>query len=443
MLAERIQWFVRIRWAIAALCAAAAVGAGIGLLPEIFDYRYFVGTALFLGAANLFFRWVTARFLRKRRLMVGQVLVDYLAIAVLTYATGGTATPLPMLFLIHIILVSLFFRPLTGLLVTGLGFGCAWVALLASSGASFWYGAILGSSFLFCWYLTCTITQSLKLREEQLEESNAMLERLDREKTQATLRATHELKAPFSAIKSYVYLLRDGYCGELPAEALEVVGRIGDRCDRLTDMIAAILQVGNLRTAVVKEDDFEPVNLVEFMVPEVEEAAVLANARKITVKAAPCQEREIMIRAAPRHLHTMISNLLRNAINYSQEGGDIEVALFSAKRNAVLRITDHGIGIAREQIPKIFDDFFRSTSAARVNPNGNGLGLTLVKEVAKIHSATIEVASEEGQGTIFWVWFPRVSAAAQREDEGGEPARNDDKGEDARRTGEVSHEAHH
>jgi two-component system phosphate regulon sensor histidine kinase PhoR len=109
----------------------------------------------------------------------------------------------------------------------------------------------------------------------------------------------------------------------------------------------------------------------------------------------------------------MISNLLRNAITYSNEGGTVEVAVIAAKRNAVLRVTDHGIGIARDVIPKIFDDFFRSNAAALVNPHGNGLGLTLVKEVAKLHGATIEVASEEGKGTIFWVWFSRISPPAQ------------------------------
>jgi signal transduction histidine kinase len=326
---------------------------------------------------------------------------------------GGTATPMPLLFMAHIILVSLFFRPTSSLVVTGIGFGCAWGAVLLSSGATVWYGAILGGGFLFCWYLTSTITQSLKLREAQLEESNSMLEQLDRDKTQATLRATHELKAPFAAIKSYVYLLRDGYCGELPEKALEAVGRIGDRCDRLTNMITAILHVGNLRTAVVSEADFEPVDLVAFMVPEIEEAVVLAGTRHVTVKAEPCKEAQLFIRAAPRHLHTMISNLLRNAISYSNEGGAVEVAVIAVKRNAVLRVTDHGIGIAHDVIPKIFDDFFRSNTAVRINPHGNGLGLTLVKEVAKLHGATIEVASEEGKGTIFWVWFKRITPPAQ------------------------------
>jgi len=424
VLAERIAWLIKIRWAMAGLSAFAAAGAALGLLPGKVDYRCFVGVALFLGGANLVFRWAITRHLRRRRLMVAQVVADFVALSAVTYAMGGTATPVPMFFIAHVILSSLFFNPRTSLLLTGVGFGFALVAVLLSSGATVWYGGTLGGCFLFCWYLTSAITTSLKLREQQLEESNSMLERLDREKTQATLRATHELKAPFAAIKSYVYSLRDGYCGDLPPKALEVVGRIGDRCDRLTNMITAIIHVGNLRTAVVSEADFEPVNLVQFMVPEVEEAAVLAKTRNITVKCDLGKEADLTIRGSPRYLRTLVSNLLRNAITYSYQGGTVEVSLHPAKKNAVLRVSDHGIGIARESIPKIFDDFFRSNAAARVNPHGNGLGLTLVKEVAKLHGATIEVASEEGKGTCFWVWFSRLSPSTQ----GG----NDGKGPDHR-----------
>lgn len=436
VLATRIDWFIRIRWVTIALCALAAVGAGLGLLPGLLrvrrGYLYFVGVALFLGAANLAFRWAAARSSRKRRLMLAQVLIDFVALAALTYATGGTATPMPAVFMAHVIVVSLFFRPPTSLLLTCLGFGCAWLAVLASAGASFWYGVILGGGFLFWWYLTSTITQSLKLREEQLAESNAMLERLDHEKTQATLRATHELKAPFSAIKGYVYVLRDGYCGELPAQALEVVGRIGDRCDRLTEMISAILKVGNLRTRAVGEAEFQPLDLVELVTREVDEAAALARARKVTVTLEPGPEEAIVVRAVPRHLHTMVSNLLRNAVAYSHEGGTVEVAVSVAKGTPVLRVTDHGIGIPRDAIPRIFDDFFRSDGAARVNPSGNGLGLALVKEVAKLHGAVIQVASEAGRGTTFLVLFPATAPTAQAGAAGQGSGRRDDAAEGGR-----------
>ena len=435
VLAERIAWFITIRWGVAALCAAVSVVAALRLLPARLDWRMFAGVALFLAGANFVYRWATDRTQRKRRLMVAQMLTDFLAISVLSYALGSIETPAPLVYVAHVILASLFFSPRTSLVLTGVGFVFALApvalerlgllpvvaildaprkaALLADTHGLLIYAAVLGGCYLFVWYLTAAITGSLKLRERQLEESNRKLEQLDEEKTQYTLRATHELKAPFAAIKTYVYSLRDGYCGELPQKAQEVVGRIGDRCDRLANMITAIIHVGNLRTAVVSEADFEPVDFTQFLPPEIDDAVVWGTPRKITVKAEVPTGSPQPIRASKQHLHTLVSNLLRNAVTYSHDGGEIQVSLVPGKESVVLRIADHGIGIARENIPKIFDDFFRSNEAARVNPHGNGLGLALVKEAAKIHGATIEVASEPGKGTCFWVWFPRLSSAKQ------------------------------
>jgi signal transduction histidine kinase len=433
VLAERINWFITIRWVMAALCLIAALGAALGLLPRRIDWRLFVGVGLFLGAVNLVYRWATGRLLRRRRVMVAQVLTDFGALSALSYATGSIETPVPMFFLAHIILVSLFFPRALSLLLTAVALAFAvlpivleWAGLLPAVSLNdlklvtageparlALYGATLTGAFLFCWYLTSTITGSLTRRERQLEESHVMLERLDREKTQATLRATHELKAPFAAIKTYVYSLRDGYWGDLPPAARGAVQRIGDRCDRLTNMITAIIHVGNLRTAVVSDGDFEPVDLGQFLGPEIEEATVLAAPRQIALKATIPTDAALTIHASPRHLHTLVANLLGNAVAYSHDRGEVEVSLHAGKRNVVLRVSDHGIGIARENIPKIFDDFFRSNAAAQVNPQGNGLGLTLVREVAKLHGATVEVASQEGAGTCFWVWFPRSSTPTQ------------------------------
>jgi signal transduction histidine kinase len=434
VLAERIAWFITIRWGVVALCVAVTLAAVLRLVPARLDWRLFAGAGVFLAGVNVIYRWAADRY-RKRRLMVAQVLTDFLALSALSYASGSIETPAPLLYVAHIILTSLFFSPRASLAATGVGFVFALApvalerlgllpviaildaprkaALLADTRALLLYAAVLAGCYLFVWYCTSTITRSLKLRERQLEESNQKLEQLDTEKTQYTLRATHELKAPFAAIKTYVYSLRDGYCGDLPPKAQEVVLRIGDRCDRLTNMITAIIHVGNLRTAVVSDADYEAVDLTQFVPPEVEEAVVWGTPRKITVKAELPTDAPQPIRASKRHLHTLVSNLLRNAVTYSHDGGEIEVSLVPGKESVVLRVADHGIGIARENIPNIFDDFFRSNEAARVNPHGNGLGLALVKEVAKMHGATIEVASELGKGTCFWVWFPRLSSAMQ------------------------------
>jgi signal transduction histidine kinase len=445
VLTERITWFLNIRWAMIGGCGAATVVVASGVLPLPLDWRLFASVTVMLALANTVFRWATRRYPSKRRLMVAQILTDYVALSVLTYATGAIGTPIVVLFLAHIILASLFFVPRASLAMTAVGFifamlplgleisgvlpsvtlrGAIKTQVLADVIASGLYVGTIAGGFLFCWYLTSAITSSLKLREEQLEASNQLLVRLDKEKTTATLRATHELKAPFAAIKSYLYSLRDGYCGELPPEALGVVKKIGDRCDRLTDMITAVIHVSNLRTTIVN-GDFEELDLGQLLLPEIEEAKVLGQPRGITLSAQH-PPLPLPVHGSRRHLRTLISNLLRNAITYSHDGGLINVSLHEAKQCIVLRVCDHGIGISHENIPKIFDDFFRATNAARMNPHGNGLGLTMVKEIVKLHGATIEVTSEEGKGTCFWVWFGRVSPSTQTQTPGGDNGKDPD-----------------
>jgi two-component system, OmpR family, phosphate regulon sensor histidine kinase PhoR len=253
--------------------------------------------------------------------------------------------------------------------------------------------------------LTSEITSSLKLRELQVEEANRMLLQLDREKTQATLRATHELKAPFAAIQGYVYSLRDGYYGTLPERAELVIQRIGERCDRLMTMITDIIHLSVIRSRSFSEVEFAPVNLTAHLAKEVQEAAVLAEPRGIKIENLSENAPEYLILAASRELQTLISNLLRNAINYSHEKGWVVVTLKAAPSQVTLCVQDYGIGIPQDVLPKIFDDHFRANNAAAHNAQGNGLGLALVKEIVKVHGASIDVTSEEGKGTCFSVCF--------------------------------------
>lgn len=445
VLSERMSWFVKIRWAVVALFLLGAAAASCNLLPAALTAGLFLSEAAFMAGVNAVYAWIgrhlaaTALDMRRaRRLLSAQVLTDYAALSVLTYYSGSIETPIFVLFIPHVILVSLFFSPRTSLIMTAIAFVAATAPVgLELSGViptvsilhlplkekvlSDWrmtviFMGALAACYAFCWYLTSEIAARLHLREHQLEESHRLLEALDREKTQATLRATHELKAPFAAIKNYVYTLRDGYYGTLPEEALTVIARIGERCDRLTRMITDIIHVSNLRTVVMSEAEFKAVHLSKFLIHEVEEASVLGRARRITVALETSNDSRTWIRASPRYLHTMVSNLLRNAVHYSYDGGRVEVAVEATGGDVVLRIADQGIGIPKDNIAKIFDDFFRTANAVKQNPSGNGLGLSMVKEIVKLHGARIDVISDEGRGTCFSVRFTPLQPDEGRSD---------------------------
>jgi two-component system, OmpR family, sensor kinase len=245
-----------------------------------------------------------------------------------------------------------------------------------------------------------------------------MLVRMDKEKTQATLRATHELKAPFAAIKSYVYTLRDGYCGELPDKAKAVVGRIGDRCDHLTRKITDIIHLSNLQTLLVSDMDLKPVDLTALLKEEAEEGALLGKPRGITVHP-PDETEPVYVHGSKVHLRTLVSNLIQNAVFYSRKGeGAVSLSVHHQPNRVSVIVSDNGIGIPSENLDKIFDEHFRSKNAVAHHADGTGLGLSLVKEIARLHGATVSVESTVGKGAAFTVSFDPLGTEPERENHG-------------------------
>lgn len=431
----RLRWFIAIRW-IAVVCYfTLAAGGYLQLVPLGFEYTLLAGAALFLALTNLLFDAIGRRLPLEGasgrgllHLVVAQITTDYLVLALVSYATGGLELPIVTFFVAEIILVSLFCPPALslGLTLAAVGFAALPLVLeylgliptrsilnapykqmlISNPYHLISYIGVVTLGFLFCWYLVAEITLSLRQREHELEQTQAKLIQLDKEKAQATLRATHELKAPLAAINSYIYTLRDGYCGALPDKALQVLERIRIRVDLLMSKISDIIQLSNLRTRIREGAQMEPIDLTQSLGTEIREASLIGQARGIQVIDLTPEAPSYSILGAREQLQSMISNLLRNAIHYSHDGGTISVSLTGTQDQVRLVIEDQGIGIPEGSLEHIFDEHFRSSNAVKHHPNGTGLGLSLVKEIAQIHHASIEVSSQLGKGTQFTLTFP-------------------------------------
>ncbi|NGZ06170.1 MAG: HAMP domain-containing histidine kinase [Magnetococcales bacterium] len=451
-MSDRGWWFIRTRWNAAGLCFLGALWALLPPLQDtprfVVDYRFFLVVGVLLALSNIMYARMAKNLITeqpsKRRLcrfLSFQVLTDYVNLSILTYGLGGVETPILILFLPHIILLTLFFSRSYSFVMTWVGIFFAslpilleymgWVPTISifdntmkvmgiSSSLVVTASYILGISaaFLICWYLVGDITAILLMRERQLEEAFHRLQLLDQEKSQITLRATHELKAPFAAIKSYVYTLRDGYCGPLPDKAKQVVERIGERCDLLMEKIADIIHLSNLRTLSPSNVGLTETDLMSILVKEVEDARLIGQPKGIEVtflsRKAPCY-----MMASREHLSTMISNLLRNAVNYSHPGGTVDVTLNRAADKVTLHIVDHGIGIPEDHLDKIFEEHFRSNNAVRFNPNSSGMGLALVREIIRLHGGEIHVTSQLGAGSRFSVTLTRLTYQPKSGDDHG------------------------
>jgi signal transduction histidine kinase len=447
-LVSRVKWFINMRWFAILACMVAALIAASGIFPAQVHLWDFAVTIVFLSITNLAYsslgRNLFGNRMRDRELqflLVLQMLGDFAALGFLTYSLGSIETPLGALFLAHIILATTFFPRWHSLMITTLAWICAslplileWAGIVpvrtifggqlkpminSSIGITIGFVLVSGGVYLFCWYLASEISSSLKLREHQLENAYQMLIKIDREKTQSTVLATHELKAPFAAIKSYVYTLRDGFCGPLPEKAQAVVTRIGERCDQISNRITDIIHLSNLRTLVVTDMHLAPVDLMAVLADEVHDGSLVAAPREIQVINLAEKHPPIYIMGSTAHLKTLFSNLIHNAINYSQNHtGRVVVSIEDEKPRVSVAIQDNGIGIPKENLDKIFDDYFRSKNAVAHYANGSGLGLSMVKEIVVLHGASIQVESIVGRGSSFKVIFDTIEPKQERNNHG-------------------------
>lgn len=434
-LVDRIGWAVRMRWLFIGVCFLVALFAGLPFAPEGLEAIYFVGVGVALLIANGFYHGQARKahlhcysIRELRRLCFVQVLGDYIALAVVVYALGTIETPALFLVLPNIVIAALFFTRLQGLLVTLLAILIVSAPLLLEATGVIPEQSLFDSPLkqtvlnepwalvalflalvmcvLLCWYLVSTITERLIRNELELEQSYEQLVRLDEERTRAVLRGTHELKAPLAAIKSYVYTLRDGYAGPIPERAQTIVDRIGRRCDRLLAKITDIMRLSNLRTYVYTGTQFEDVNLFDALSQFVGEAADLGRARGVTVVLGNLADEPAVVRAGREHLHTLFSNLLSNAVQYSFEEGEVLVTLNTEDDHAVVDVEDQGIGIPEAAQRHVFDEFYRATNAATHFEGGTGLGLPIVKATARLLGANVELSPVEPSGTRFRVTLP-------------------------------------
>ncbi|CAK0741387.1 histidine kinase [Gammaproteobacteria bacterium] len=430
-LVRSILWKVQIRWWFTgSILGFAALIPALGLTLNPLHFLV-AGTILLLtNFVSCFCNWkidpVQVRTCGLQWKSFHQVMGEYLALSVVVYALGSIETPVMLMVLPNIIFSTLFFQRSHSFMITLFGLVMISLPLLLESFGilpivsiyshdykqamlkdPLWLGFFVGVltiCVLYCWYLADHITERLIRSELKLEKDYWDIQRLITEKNQTTLRATHEIKAPLAAIKSYVYTLRDGYAGPLPPQAQAIVERIGQRCDRLLKQVSDTIRLANLQSYVVFEDELKSIDLLPVLSLEVEEIRGIGAMRGIVVSFESPVE-PLIVLASEEHLRTIFNNLLSNALNYSRDGGQVKVAV--EWRGDLLQVTirDQGIGIPAEAQSKVFEEHFRAANAAAHHSGGTGLGLPIVKATVRILGAQLILDSEVGEGTCLTVLF--------------------------------------
>lgn len=234
---------------------------------------------------------------------------------------------------------------------------------------------------------------------------NETLERLERQfnaQRRFLADVSHELRTPLTAIRGNVELMQR--IGVADAESLQDIRSESERMTRLVGDLLVLAQAdsGNLPL------DRKPLDLDALLLEVCREVQVLAGNVHVSVSEID-QARVIGDRD---RLKQLVLNLVTNAIKYTPEGGRVTLGLSQVKNWARLTVTDTGVGIPADELPKIFDRFYRVDKARSRAMGGAGLGLSIAQRIAQMHSGRIEAASEGiNKGTTFALWLPLIPEA--------------------------------
>lgn len=215
---------------------------------------------------------------------------------------------------------------------------------------------------------------------------------------------SHELKTPITSIKGFVETLKDGAIDD-PVHARRFLDIILNHSDRLNAIIEDLLSLSRIE----QEEENEQLHLEPVHVGEVVKNALMvcdtkAREKDILIEYKGIEDLEIM--GNPALLEQAVVNLLDNAIKYSSGQSGILVEVSRSEREAVIKVEDHGIGIPREYLQRIFERFYRVDKARSRELGGTGLGLAIVKHIIQAHNGRVDVLSTPGKGSSFFIYLP-------------------------------------
>lgn len=228
--------------------------------------------------------------------------------------------------------------------------------------------------------------------------------RLLQMKTDFVANVSHELRTPLASIRVFGEMLKLGRVKEHD-KMREYGGYIETQGRRLTQVINNILDFSRIESGK-KEYNFEKADARELVIEAIEACRGRASQSGHTIRFSQPEQALPPVSVDFDAMSLVLINLLDNAIKYSGDAKEIELRLELSERFLRISITDHGIGISRQEQEKIFEKFYRVSTGLVHDVKGSGLGLSIVKHIVEAHDGKIIVQSEIGQGSTFTIYLP-------------------------------------
>jgi signal transduction histidine kinase len=246
--------------------------------------------------------------------------------------------------------------------------------------------------------------QRARLYEETRRQARE-LERANKLQADFSAMIAHDLRSPLVNILGVVEVMMQGVFGAVTEEQSKWLARLQANARGLVDLISDFLDLSKLESGYI-DLQRQRVALGEIIERSIENFRLIAANRKISLRGT-VDSALPPVDADPRRLDQVLNNLISNAIKFTPEGGEVEVAAASAGHDqARLSVRDNGEGIAPEEIGQIFEKYRQGGNVRQAKEKGTGLGLVICKMIVEAHGGRIWAESEPGKGSVFYVSLP-------------------------------------
>ena len=468
-LERRTAWFIQLRWLAAAGVAAAAVigrlfgvpGLPMGPILAVAASLAIYNTVLYVVAPRLralpvkegwgaspFARLLVPRtFLglgddngvaRAASFAFVQITLDFVFLAVLLHLSGGSVSPFSMFFVFHVVIASILLSRRATYLQTTIGFLLfATVVVGEYSGVldhhsvtDSWPAnayqsfnmaagglAVVGMTLYLASYLCSTVAVDLRERvrtnlllsreiaseKRQLEAAYEIVQESERAKSRYMRKVAHELRSPLGTIETALKVVLQNMTATLDGPSRDLIGRAERRAGELAAVTRDLLVLARAREGDLGTERVT-VALDGVVAEVIEDFRPSAQHKSVALSVDARCGRSIL--GDPAAIRQLVANLVENGIRYTRPGGSVAARLGPRNGSVLLEVEDTGIGIAEEDVPRIFDEFYRGANAREYAAEGTGLGLAICRVIAERHGGDITVARRSAGGTCFTVTLP-------------------------------------
>ncbi|TVR70971.1 MAG: hybrid sensor histidine kinase/response regulator [Marinilabiliales bacterium] len=219
---------------------------------------------------------------------------------------------------------------------------------------------------------------------------------------------SHELKAPLNAIEGYLRIMEDRQAGNDLDAYNKIIERSLVRVKGMRSLIMDLLDLTRIESGK-KKREVVPVNMTEVARLSIDTMGPISIQKDVKIDLdAPG---EVFMEADREEMEIIFNNLLSNAIKYNIEGGTVDCKIEQQDQSILITVSDTGIGITEEEIPRLFQEFVRIRNEKTRQIAGSGLGLSIVKKLIRLYKGEIKVSSKPGEGSTFTVIFPLKTPA--------------------------------